>query len=171
MPIPLLAALLALSACASACTSEVPALPHVRVVGAAPSSDPRVFVQSGDEVGPAVVRGMRAWEAIGFDVSMEDFGLDECRPAWVVADGIDCQFTIGVVAEPGTVTRSFRDLRVVYLDESMDDDRLLTAAAHEAGHILLDTATHTRNGVMAGRWPRLSDDDLALACESIGACL
>lgn len=164
-----LAAILALAGC-GACVSP-PELPHVRVVGAVPSSDPRVFGPSGEPVDPEVLRGVRAWEAIGFDVSSSDPGLDECPHGWVVGDELGCQFTVGVVRSPGVSPHSLRSFRIMYIGTEAGGASLMVSAAHEAGHILLDTASHTPTGVMSGRWGALSDDDLELACASIGACM
>lgn len=159
MQIPFLLAVL-LASC-SACVEEPGAEPlvHVRVVS------------SEGPVDEYVLRGARAWGEIGFDVGEDDAAIRECRIGWEVADGVDCQITIGIVREPGVPPHSHRDWRTIWLPSELGGIDLQIAAAHEFGHVLLDTPTHTPAGVMSGRRRiRLDDDDRALACDAIGVC-
>lgn len=130
-----------------------------------------------DPVRDEHLTGARAWEPLGFVVSLEESGLRECQRRWYASDredAFDCQITIGIVIESGLIERTgsdaaaSREMRAVYLD---DDVRWLGGAvAHEVGHILLDTPLHTRGGVMGGASGELRDVDYELACETIGVC-
>jgi hypothetical protein len=132
----------------------------------------------GQEIEQAYVDGARAWEPLGFDIQLKDDGLVECARRWYATGDTDCQITIGVKRDPllrereGTDALSNRADRYVVLDGELTDYfRVITAIAHEVGHILLDTPEHTRGGVMGGSSWVLEPVDYELACRSIGICI
>ena len=139
-------------------------MPHVRLTG---------------EVAPLVLDGARAWLPLGFTFSTDDVGLPTCRRDWHRASGVrGCQIVIFVVRDPALIERrgtdalSNRDASTVTIDSRVTDrDKLRTAAAHEVGHIILDTAEHTVGGIMGGASRYMHAVDKALACRSIGVCL
>lgn len=144
------------------CTVDRPVAPCVRLVADATTED---------------VAYASTWMPVGFDFSRDESGLDECAQRWYV-DGItDCQITIGLVRVPqlrertGTNARTSRADRRIEIDASMTGFALAVAVAHEVGHVVLDTAEHTRGGVMGGADVILSVDDKALACRAIGICV
>lgn len=142
------------------CAAEPPALPHVVLVDA----------QELD------AEGASAWAELGFRFDGEV--TPECARRWYDEPReLECTITIGFVRDPllrervGTNAMSNRDTRTVTLDaELVDTFELLIAGAHEVGHIVLDTPTHTAGGVMGGADWRLHDVDRELACETIGVC-
>ena len=155
--------LLALLALALAgCSVDRPAAPYVRLVADATADD---------------VASASTWMPIGFDFSLDESGLDECAQRWYVDGVTDCQITIGIVHVPqlrertGTNARTNRADRRVEIDSSLVGFSLAVAVAHEVGHVVLDTAEHTRGGVMGGADVVLSTDDRALACRAIGICV
>lgn len=141
----------------SGCLESLPEAPYVRLVA--------------EESDPLYLEGARAWEPLGFKFGFEESGLDQCSLSWYLDDYSPCEITIGLLraTEP---TRSYRDQRVMIIDSRiMDTFGLLRAVAHETGHIILNTSKHTSNGIMAGTSFFMSEDDYALACETIGICL
>lgn len=123
------------------------------------------------------VAGVDAWAPLGFDVALEDSGLEECDPTWYAAGyNRNCQLTIGVQRvdnlreRAGTNARSFRDQRLIEVDSRLDTFGLLYALSHESGHILLDTKLHTQGGIMGGATYVLTNVDRELACETVNIC-
>lgn len=141
----------------TACTS-VPAQ-HVQVV-----TDNQVILD-----------GVKAWEALGFriDTAPSDY---EIRVE--VVDNL----TDDDVGEDEVLGKIDPDTRTIYLNASLSGDRLQHVAAHEAGHILLE-AMHLESyikpawgyyGIMSWQPTWLlepTEDDLALACYTIGVCV
>lgn len=147
---------------------------------------PRVRIAVVDAYGyaeplPEYLEGARAWEPLGFEVTFGARGVEsECPRRWYDGADVDCQITIELVRKPrlvetdGTLALSDIARRGIAIDPRVTDrDALLTAVAHEVGHILLDTSMHTTGGIMGGQgwqmfapWP-----DLQLACMTIGRCV
>lgn len=152
------------------CAVDAPSMPVVRLTP--PLFEPR------QEIEPADVDGARAWEAIGFTVTTEASNLPRCARRWYDAGGErNCELPIIIERSPivlpefGTQALANRGERHVLIDSSVTDYyALLVIAAHEVGHIALDTAEHTRGGVMGGAAWTLKDVDYELACSSIGVC-
>ena len=150
-----------------ACTKPTPpriVMPHVRLTGT---------------VEPFMLDGARGWTPLGFTFSTEDTGLPVCARYWYRAGGSrHCQLEIFILRDPalierrGTDAMANRDSRVITLDARLiDRDALRIAAAHEVGHIVIDTPTHTKGGIMGGASRYMNATDRALACTSIGICL
>lgn len=114
--------------------------------------------------------GVEVWSPLGFSVR-EESALVECPRRWYDDGVTNCVITIGVKRER-TNTQASRDERYMIIDErTVGEYDLVLAVAHEAGHILGDTAEHTETGVMSGTSARLSDDDRDLMCRSVGLCI
>ncbi len=129
----------------------------------------------GDEPRPIYLQGANAWSELGLDVGYEDRGFPECPQRWTTSPR--CQITIGIVRvdglreAEGTDASTNRLARRVQIDTDVTNTfRLLSAVAHEVGHIVLDTPRHTVGGVMGGADGVLHDVDRQLACETIGIC-
>lgn len=58
----------------------------------------------------------------------------------------------------------------VTIDSRVRGFELLVVAAHEVGHVVLDTSEHTTCGVMGGQDVVLCGEDRALACRAAGLC-
>lgn len=68
----------------------------------------------------------------------------------------------------GTYAMSDRSQRVIYLDARLGTGfDLDVAAAHEIGHVVLDTAEHTHCGIMGGEDTSPCDEDLELAARRL----
>lgn len=140
--------------------SSPPPKTHVRlvVVGAAPSD--------------SMLWSCRTWgDYLGLSCGFEDSGQVECNRSWRHDHQI-CQLTLGLVFEAGLAQKighdaeSDRDHRTARFDAMLLTApvfRFRVAITHELGHLILDTAEHTKTGVMAGIDVMLSDDDKALA--------
>lgn len=120
--------------------------------------------------------GASVWSPLGFDVSGSD--LPECERHWYETGNVDCVITIGIRRDPmlrereGTNALSNRADRSITIDTSVTNAYDLTVAvAHEVGHIVLDTAEHTRGGVMGGASAQLEAVDYELACRAINICV
>ena len=132
---------------------------------------PVVYVV-GDDV-DAAIEGVSAWEPIGFYATADDPGLPECgRHAY---DGGDpCQITVAVFRDPRllelahTNGMSDRTHRTIWVDAAVDAYATRYTLAHEFGHILLDTATHTHGGIMGASTYWMIDVDYELACIELG---
>jgi hypothetical protein len=129
------------------------------------------------ELAAADVDGARAWEAIGFSIVTAASDLPRCERRWYELGDVACELPITIERSPlvlpmvGTQAFADRGERRIYIDSSVTDYyELLVIAAHEVGHLVLDTAEHTRGGVMGGAAWSLEDVDYALACSSIGVC-
>ena len=136
----------ALALLLAACATDAPVVAYVHV------ADPERSLE-----------GIEVWEAIGFRVSLESWGLPECD-----SPDPSCQISLGYVE--GAPTRADRDTRTMYIAPELAGFRRCVARAHEAGHILLDTSEHVEGGVMGGVDCQLNDADRELACRTIGAC-
>lgn len=159
---------LALLLAATACTTEAP--PPAPLVSIVP-----------DSAGPHVEydQGLAAWARLGFTPG--DNGV-ECPRDWYVAGEVDCTITIYIALWPqfkeryGHDALTDRATRGVIIDDRYSGRLLVHLAAHEIGHVLLDTG-HLQPGqvgIMSGEgltetkaWPA----DYELACESIGYCV
>lgn len=160
-------AMLICSVLVVACVDPTPQLPTVRLVTWQDQPELAEYVD-----------GARAWDALGFTVATVPLELDECDRDWHVQSVTDCIITIGVKRDPmlrireGTNALANISERHMTIDASVVDRfQLLTAVAHEAGHILLDTPEHTQGGVMGGASWSLEAVDYELACDTIGVCL
>lgn len=125
------------------------------------------------------LHGARAWQPLGFEIRHEPSPLPECDRRWY-EDTVDCQIIVRFVLEPhliehtGSDGAANRGLRRVYVDDSVlaqTSEYQLILAAHEVGHILLDTPRHTAGGIMGASSSSMQDVDYDLACEAIGVCL
>lgn len=136
-----------------------------------------VITLGGAPMLAAYVKGAAAWSPLGFDVSADPSGLDECGYSWHVFGELDCEITIGIRRDPllrekhGTDASTSRPERIVTIDTEVPDADLQRIAAHEAGHILLDTADHTQGGIMGGSAVTMQKVDRELACRTIGICI
>lgn len=63
----------------------------------------------------------------------------------------------------GVLGLASREQDLVYLDDQLRGFELAVIAAHEIGHVVLDTGEHTDCGIMGSRDVLPCDDDLALA--------
>jgi hypothetical protein len=158
--------LLALALLSGGCALDVAPQPVVHL---------RAF--DGQALLSSDVEGARAWEAIGFEVVTEASGLPRCERRWYDADDRACELPITIersaLVLPMLGTQAFanRGTRHVLIDTSVTDElALLVIAAHEVGHIVLDTEQHTEGGVMGGAASTLQHVDYALACSAIGVC-
>jgi len=157
-------ALLVFAACA-----EPPSAPRVRLV-----------VADGSPVLSEYEEAPQAWSVLGFDIALDDGTTErECPRRWYEMADVDCQITITIVRgyvleRYGSNAVSDLGLRGVFIDFRLTEYAdLMSAMAHEVGHILLDTSRHTRGGIMGGQgwrmfapWP-----DKQLACETIHICV
>ena len=137
-----------------------------------------VITLDGSDVLPVYVQGAAAWSPLGLDASTESSGLPECGLSWYVFGELQCEITIGIRRDPllresrGTNALSSRPERTITIDSDLTDPYALEIAiAHEAGHILLDTAEHTRGGIMGGASLSMADVDRELACRAIQICI
>lgn len=118
-----------------------------------------------------------AWDPLGFTVSFEDLRLPECPRFWYAMHEVNCQITVLVLRDERllelahTEALSDRAQRSIRLDVKVSGDRLKIAMAHELGHILLDTPTHTSGGIMGGSTWWMKPVDYELACASIMICV
>lgn len=129
----------------------------------------------GDTERPIYQQGAGVWSELGLEIGFRDRGLPECPQHWV--DVLRCQITIGIVRVDGlrevsgTNARADRRVRRIEIDTDVTAELELRASvAHEVGHVVLDTARHTADGVMGGADWMLHDVDRRLACETIGIC-
>lgn len=152
------ALLFTLAAC-----SAVPVAPHVLLVT--------------DRELPEYLMGASGWDPLGFQFTDQDTGMPECEIDWWNTGKTDCQISIGLVRDPflraryGTNAMADQMSRTITIDSSVTDQfALLIASAHEFGHLILQSGTHTKTGIMAGISYIMSEDDYALACETIHVC-
>lgn len=110
-------------------------------------------------------------------------GWLEAGLAEVDADHADVvvlvEFVDGLIAQTGTAGSADRGTNQVFLDGSFRDTsgsvpftfQLGALAAHEIGHVVLDTPTHTTCGIMANAdvLPCAEDLELADTCLAMAA--
>lgn len=132
-----------------------------------------------------VMEGARAWESLGFELildPMEQSVIPLCPGDWHVAGPYDCRLRVGVRQvpdsdlPPGTAAYADRATDVISIGDRFHGRYLVHLAAHEVGHIILDTGEHlgpNTPGVMGqgNDLIELTDADLDLACRSIHLCL
>lgn len=153
---------------------DAPSAPRVHIVVPAGADELQTYVDATN-----------AWSTLGFVASFDDSGLPECErgtaTAWHRTGVIDCQISIGILRVPNLVERSGGAAGLtdgstvpatVEIDARFDGFALLSIAAHEAGHVLLDTAHHAPAGVDAIMAPTTAEwfaqpADYTLACASI----
>lgn len=141
-----------------------PPAPHVRLI-VEPASSPHDLYET------------RAWAPLGFTVSFDDLKLEECPRFWYAMHLTNCQITVFVQRDPRLLELAHtegladRTHRSISIDASVTGDRLKISVAHELGHILLDTPTHTAGGIMGGSTWWMKPVDYELACSSIGICV
>ena len=148
------------------CSTSAPQAPSVFVI---PVNTPML-----DEY----LAGADAWEPLGFAPTTTDAGLPECGTDWWSTGLVDCQISIGIVRDPflrakqGTNAMADQMTRTITIDSSVTEKfALLDASAHEFGHLLLQTGTHTKTGIMSGETFVMNSDDYALACQTIHICV
>lgn len=157
--------LLALAALLGGCAVDLPS-GRVHIVAAEPLE--------------AYVIGVAAWGALGYLPTFEGSDLPECEDVRDALAGEACELTIEVVREDNLVENygahgiASAERRKVWLDTRLEGNELRALAAHEFGHILIDSVGHapTRFAVMgipATLW-NAQPADLALACETVGWC-
>lgn len=157
----------------AACT-DAPTMPVVHVIP-----------WPGAEVLPEYLEGADAWVELGYRATADDPGLPECPPFWYkfgVVDPSTCQITVGVQRMPNLVEKlgasalADNASRTIIIDSRYTDWALLANAAHEFGHILLDTGHHLPAGevgvmMASGAEWHVSTADYALACQTLGRCV
>lgn len=153
----------------SACVAETPAAPTVYV-----------HTAPGDTHGETYVDAVHSWLDLGFRGTLSDPGLTECPRLWYSEGLTECQISITIWPYPNLIRDhtaiglSNRERRQIMYESTLTGYyEVLPVSAHEFGHILLDAGHHEGTGIMmagGGTWSP-SEDDLALACESIGVCL
>lgn len=141
--------------------------PNVQIVG------------NGDH--EALVDGANSWLSLGYRATLEPIGLPECADVREALAGEACQITIavrwqlGLIETRGVNAMADRRGREVVIDMRYQSYyQVLPLAAHELGHVLLDSGHLPEGvrgimGVSAGLWSP-TDADYALACESLGVC-
>ncbi len=153
--------IVALSSCRPERPRPPPA-PHVRIV------------VDGEHLGAYL---SPAWSPLGFTVSFDDLHIAECPRFWYALHEVNCQITVLVLRDQrllelahteGMADRTGRTIRI---DASVTGDRLKISMAHELGHILLDTPTHTAGGIMGGSTWWMKPVDYELACKTIAICV
>lgn len=116
----------------------------------------------------------RGWDPLGFDFTTEATGMPECARDWFKTGDVDCEITVYIYRVPGLVesagTAALNDNGTISIDAKLDGDALDNAVAHEIGHTVLNTGTHTKGGIMGGVSDRMWDVDYKLACETINIC-
>jgi hypothetical protein len=114
---------------------------------------------SCDELPPGA-RG-EGWQAAG----IYEVGIDEHPDVVIYVDaGVSNLFE-----RVGSYGMADRGRRIIYLDHRLSVGfQLDVAAAHEIGHVVLDTDAHTGCGIMAGADTSPCDEDLELACSAAG---
>jgi hypothetical protein len=176
--------ILCIALLASACAAEVEGPAVVIRQGTSFTDVEMKYIQSG----------VATWRELGFHLETES-DLPECGRYWYQDGEIDCKITIDLTMEhlesdgheyAGLAQRDSRD---IILSDHFHMEQfnynlaieLQIAAAHEFGHILLDTghlpdgvkglmsAPYAMGGGDAGTEPTQADYDLA--CERIGICL
>lgn len=147
-----------------ACTSRPPA-PMVHLV-----------IDHDNDATPDEVylNAARGWEPLGFDFAVEATGMPECARDWFKTGEVDCEITLYLYRVPNLVesagTSALNDNGTISIDTKLTGDALDNAVAHEVGHTLLNTGTHTKGGIMGGVSDRMWDVDYKLACETINIC-
>lgn len=147
---------------------------------------PRVHVVVPDGAAALVeyTEGANAWAALGFGASFDDSGLLECPRGWhaMTPPVVDCQISLGILRVPlleeksggaAGLTDTSTAPATIMIDARFAGFDLIMIAAHEAGHVVLDTAHHAPAGTHAIMAPSVNDwvmqpADYELACESIG---
>lgn len=159
-------AVIMLAACA-----DRPAAPVVWIRD--PGGDPTLHAE--------YLNAAAGWAPLGFDFTFDDPGLPACADtthrAWRAGDPTDCEIVVWLFRVPNLVasdgTRALYDPagHAINIDDSLTGWELDKATAHEMGHAVLATGTHTNGGIMGGADDRMWDVDRALACTAIGVCL
>jgi len=151
----------------TACAADRPSAPVVRfVLEASDTTDPAIYLDAAS-----------GWNPLGFDFTTEPTGLPSCNAHWFDEGQTDCEITIYLFRVPtliesaGTAALSDRAARTINIDSSVTGFELSIATAHETGHIVLDTATHTAGGIMGGADDRMWPVDATLACQAIHICV
>lgn len=161
----------------------------VALAGCAERGGPDVVVELAADT-PELERhyieaGANAWHELGFEL-VDESALPECPHLWYQRDEIDCAIHAVVVREPIVVGdmeyagATDRGARRIILSTRLTTDsydhklELWAVAAHEFGHLLLNTSTHLPDGVGVMSSPPHgfdpTDADYELACSAIGVC-
>ncbi len=114
-----------------------------------------------------ILDGAAAWAPLGYRFTVVDRVPDG---EWHFAY-IDAWSDLGGPCAAADRGRHHVKIDLACIERRTDwapDALLQQCAAHELGHILLDTPEHTATGVMSGHSLSLSPDDLALACRATG---
>lgn len=153
----------------AACSSEQrPHAPYVHIV-----------LDRDNDLTPdsAYLNSAEGWCPLGFDFGTEPSGMPTCDRHWYENGATDCEITVYLFRVPqlatnaGTQALTDPDTRTISIDSSLDGWKLAVATAHEVGHIVLDTPTHTQGGIMGGDDDRMWDVDKRLACQTIHICI
>jgi hypothetical protein len=126
-----------------------------------------------------VARGLGVWRGLGFTTAVEvEPTLPLCPNDWYkrTPQLLACSIVIALRKEPGMIAtyshyaQSDRATDVTTVDDSVHGKKLASVIAHEAGHVLLNTSSHTTYGAMApgGDFVFLAAHDKRLACLTIG---
>jgi len=159
------------------------------VAGVGCAVDRGPYVQLGlvgawtDDDAARVADGDSVWSPLGFGLEAVELERADCPRTWYRAPRVtDCALRIaveqrtGLHEQTGADGLADRDGRTVLIDARWHDFALVAIAAHELGHVLLDTGAHLpagEAGVMAataGAW-QPTEADWRLACDSLGICV
>ncbi len=152
-------------------------------------SDGRVEPWTRDDVGD-IISGAEAWDDLGFLYLERDVNdvpyeaeMERCPRDWDAQHLTECAIPIGVTHEFGMIEKlgvvglANRTDRIIIIDSRFHGNGLSAIAAHEFGHILLNTSRHLstgQRGIMMpymGPYLRPTTADLTLACEETGICV
>lgn len=142
---------------------------------APPSTGP--FIHLTGDVTPGMLDGAAQWEQVGFSTAETDV-LPECSPRWYVDGDFDCTITIAVEVRFADGFGGWANFhtRTIVIDPVMLEDAYLlqSIAAHEVGHIILDSGVHLDfQAVMnlSRVSATVTASDKILACSSVGMCV
>ncbi len=151
-------------------------------------SDGRVTPWTADQIEYAI-EGAEAWDELGFlyvsrgpdDLPYEG-EMERCPRDWSQQHMTECAIPVGITREAflieryGAVGLADRSAQTIVIDSRFDQIDLRGIAAHEFGHILLNTPRHLDAGQRGIMMPYMSGylrptrDDYRLACEATGIC-
>ncbi len=151
-------------------------------------SDGRVAHWTDEQV-EFVMKGAEAWTELGFlyvNRGVDDYpyeqDMERCPRDWAQRYMTECAIPVGVTHEAflieryGAVGLASRADWTITIDARFEQNDLRGIAAHEFGHILLNTPRHLdagQRGIMdpyMNGYLRPTGDDYRLACETTGIC-
>lgn len=137
----------------------------------------------------SVQKGAEAWDELGFlyvRKDVDDFPyegeMERCPRDWSRQHITECAIPVGVTKEDGLLEKtgaigtSDRASGVITIDSRYTGELLRAIAAHEFGHILLNTSNHLPDGqwgIMQSHtswYVRPTEWDYRLACDATGIC-